>query len=420
MGADLEPVDGMLPMLLFIAVVLGLFLRKLTPDERIQLVHKTLALTRTAIALARRFATSTPVGCEDFDAALRVRTRRTVVAPVLLIAWVTLYVVMLFRGSGLDGEQLLLHWGGSVGPRTTNGEWWRLLTAMFVHWGLLHLIADVVGLAQVGRLTERLVGPTTFAFVFVAAGLISGLRELSVHPVAVSAGASGGVFGVYGLLIATGAWGWVWRSPLTIPVAVLKRCCPAAVVFLIYHLAAEGFTESMTWGTIVGLACGAILAFGIDEHKPPVRWLCTSMAATLAIIVVFAAPLRGMADVTREMGAVIELERRTAAAYDAEVVHFRRGHQSAEALADIAAGIESDVRATRASLSAIMNVPAQQQTIVNDALEYLRLREESWHLRAEGLRKGRLQTLQRADRVESDAKRLFEGVEKLKSGKVEE
>jgi membrane associated rhomboid family serine protease len=411
---------GMLPMLLFIAVVLGLFIRKLTPDERIQLVHKTLALIRTAIALARRFATSTPVGCEDFDAALRVRTRRTVVAPVLLIAWVTLYVVMLFRGSGLDGEQLLLHWGGSVGPRTTNGEWWRLLTAMFVHWGLLHLIADVVGLAQVGRLTERLVGPTTFAFVFVAAGLISGLRELSVHPVAVSAGASGGVFGVYGLLIATGAWGWVWRSPLTIPVAVLKRFCPAAVVFLIYHLAAKGFTESMTWGTIVGLACGAILAFGIDEHKPPVRWLCTSMAATLAIIVVFAAPLRGMADVTREMGAVIELERRTAAAYDAEVVHFRRGHQSAEALADIAAGIESDVRATRASLSAIMNVPAQQQTIVNDALEYLRLREESWHLRAEGLRKGRLQTLQRADRVESDAKRLFEGVEKLTSGTVEQ
>ena len=96
---------------------------------------------------------------------------------------------------------------------------------MFVHWGLLHLIADVAGFAQIGRLTERLVGPTTFAFVFVAAGLVSGLRELSVHPVAVNAGASGGVFGVYGLLIATCAWGWVRRSPLTIPVAVLKRIC---------------------------------------------------------------------------------------------------------------------------------------------------------------------------------------------------
>jgi hypothetical protein len=126
-----------------------------------------------------------------------------------------------------------------------------------------------------------------------------------------------------------------------------------------------------------------------------------------------------MADVTREMGAVIELERRTTKAYDAEVVQFRRGGRSAEALADIAAGIESDVRTTRASLSAIMNVPPEQQSIVRDALEYLRLREESWHLRVEGLRKGRLQTLQRADRYESDAKRLFDEVEKFKGGKVE-
>jgi hypothetical protein len=101
------------------------------------------------------------------------------------------------------------------------------------------------------------------------------------------------------------------------------------------------------------------------------------------------------------------------------VVHFRRGRQSAEALADIAAGIESDVAQTRASLSAIMNVPPEQQAIVNDALEYLRLREESWHLRVEGLRKGRLPTLQRADRVESDAKRLFDEVESSKGGQVE-
>jgi membrane associated rhomboid family serine protease len=410
---------GMLPMLLFIAVVLGLFIRQLTPEERVQLVHKSVALTQSGLIAARRFATSTPAGCEDFDAALRERTRRTIVTPVLLIAWVTLYVVMLFRGSGLDGDQLLLHWGASIGPRTTNGEWWRLLTAMFVHWGLLHLIADVVGLAQAGRLTERLVGSTTFAFVFVAAGLISGLRELSVHPVAVNAGASGGVFGIYGLLLATCAWGWVTRSPLTIPVAVLKRIWPGAVVFLIYHLSAEGLTESMTWGLVVGLACGGILAFGIGAHKPPVRRLYPSIAATLAIVVLFAAPLRGMADVTREMGAVIELERRTAVAYDKEVVQFRRGRHSAEALADIAAGIESEVRATRASLAAIMNVPAEQQPIVKDALAYLRLREESWHLRVEGLRNGRLQTLQGADRVESDAKRLFDEVEKFKNSTLQ-
>ena len=409
----------MLPMLLFVAVVSGLILRKLTPEERIQLVHTSLDLTRSGVAHARRLATSTPEGCEDFYAALRERTRWTLVTPALLAAYVTIYILMLVRANGLDGEQLLLHWGGSVGPRTTNGEWWRLVTSLFVHWGLLHLMANVAGLAQAGRLAERLVGPITLAFVFVAAGLISGLRELSVHPVAVSAGASGGIFGVYGLLIATCAWGWVRRSPLTIPVAVLKRICPGAVIFLVYHLAAEGFTESMTWGLVVGLACGGILAFGIGAHKPPIRRLCPSIAATLALIVVFAAPLRGMADVSRELAGVIALETRTAAAYDAEVVQFRKGRQTAERLADMADAIASDVRATRASLATLTNVPPEHRPVVNDALEYLRLREESWKLRVDGLRAGRLQTLQRADRVESAAKTLFTEVEKLKSGKVE-
>ena len=47
------------------------------------------------------------------------------------------------------------------------------------------------------------------------------------------------------------------------------------------------------------------------------------------------------------------------------------------------------------------------------------LREESWRLRVEGLRVGRMQTLQKAERVESDAKTLFENVKKLKSEQVD-
>jgi len=409
----------MTPLLLFIAVVSGLYIRKLTPEERIQLVHKTLEMIQRAGGVGRRFVTSTPDGGDEFYTALRERTRWPLVTATILFFYVALYVLMFVRGSSLEGEELLLHWGGSVGPRTTNGEWWRLVTAMFIHWGFLHLIADAAGISQIGRLTERLVGSTTFAFVFVAAGLIGGLRELSAHPVAVNAGASGGVFGIYGLLLATGAWGWVKGSPLTIPVGVLKRMSPGAVIFLLYHLVAEGLTPSMAWGLVVGLACGGVLAFGIDVDKPPVRRLYPSMAATLAIIVLFAAPLRGMADVTRELGGVIALEERTSVAYDKEVVRFRKGWTKADQLADMAEAIASDVRATRASLLTITNIPPEHQPVVKSALEFLRLREESWTLRVEGLRAGRLQTLQRAERVESAAKTLFAEVEKLKSGKVE-
>ena len=397
----------MTPLLLFIAVVFGLYVRKLTPEERIQLVHKTLETIQQAGGAGRRFMTSAPEGGDEFYTALRERTRWPLVTAAILTVYVMFYVLMFVRGGTLEGEELLVHWGGSVGPRTTNGEWWRLVTAMFIHWGFIHLVADAAGISQIGRLTERLVGPTTFAFVFVAGGLIGGLRELSAHPVAVNAGASGGVFAVYGLLLATGAWGWIKRSPLTIPVGVLKRMAPGAVIFLLYHLVAEGVTTSMTWGLVVGLASGGILAFGIDVDKPPVRRLYPSIAATLAIVVLFAAPLRGMADVTRELGGVITLEERTAAAYDAEVVRFRKGWTKADTLADMAEAIASDVRATRASLSTLTNIPREHAPVVKSALEFLRLREESWTLRVEGLRNGSLKTLQGADRAEAQAKRLF-------------
>lgn len=410
----------MLPMLLFLGVVAGLVLRKLTPDERIQLFHKIAATTRGTAMLVKRHATSLPAGCDDFYAALHERTRFAIATPALLVVSLAIYIFMVTASSGLSGDQLLLRWGASVGPRTTNGEWWRLLTAMFVPWGFMHLIANAAGLIQAGRLVERLIGPAAFLCVFLAAGLITGLRELSIHPVAVTTTASAGVFAVYGLLLATSLWGYARRSTLTIPLAALKQIWPGAVVFLIYTLAAEGFfSESMTWGLAVGVAGGGILAFGIGAHKPPVPRLCTSMAVTLALVVFFAAPLRGMADVTREMAEVIDLEQRTAATYDAEVVQFKRGRHTADALADIAEAIAVEVRATHESVSTLTNVPPEHQAMVGDALAYLQLREESWRLRVDGLRAGRMQTLQRAERVESDAKTLFRKVEKLKSGKEE-
>ena len=407
--------ERVLPMLLFIAVVVGLVVRKLTPEERLQLVHKTVDLARRATALTRDYLTRTPVGSEDFVAALRERTKWAVVTPAILVASGTIYLCMVWGESSASHEQLLISWGGSIGPLTTNGEWWRLASAMFIHWGLLHVIVVSAGLVRVGMLMERLIGPVAFACVYLAAGLIAGLRDLSAHPVTVSAGADGAIAGVYGLLLVMFAWGWVQRSPVTIPLAALKVVWPGAVVFCVYKMAAGGLiSESMTSGLAVGLVAGGILAVRIGSHKPPVPRLCASTVAALVMVVAFAVPLRGMSDVTREMPRVIDLERRTAAVYDAEVMRFRRGRQTANALADVAEAIATEVHATRESLSTLTKVPRQHRPMLDDAMEYLRLREESWRLRVEGLRAGRMPTLQRAERVESEAKTIFARVEQLK------
>lgn len=101
------------------------------------------------------------------------------------------------------GDSIQLAWGANFAPATTDGEWWRLATAMFLHFGLFHLLMNMVALWDSGRLVERQFGPIRFVAIYLASGLTGNLVSLIVHgDRAVSGGASGAIFGVYGALLA--------------------------------------------------------------------------------------------------------------------------------------------------------------------------------------------------------------------------
>ena len=162
-GTPIEPVHGsMLPMIVFVAVVCGLVLRRLSQEERIQLFHRIIELARQGATTARDALTRTPPGCDEFYAALRARTRWTLITPAIIAGFVAVHVLMRWNASGDVDDQLLLEWGASVGPLTTNAEWSRLASAMFIHRGWLHLIADTAGLLMAGALIERVVGRAAF------------------------------------------------------------------------------------------------------------------------------------------------------------------------------------------------------------------------------------------------------------------
>jgi len=400
----------MLPIIVFVMVVSGLVLRRLSEEERIQLLHKSVDALRAAAATARHAATHRPSGCEEFYAALRNRTRFTLLTPAIVIAFVAIHILMRWYGGDLD-DRLLVEWGASVGPLTTNAQWLRLVTAMFVHRGWLHLLADTAGLVMAGALIERVAGRGAFVLVFLAAGVLGGLWQLAAGPVSVSAGAAGAIFGLYGLLAAAVIWGLAQRSPLTIPTAVLKRVWPGTIVFLVYHLSTEGLaSESMQAGTLVGLLGGLILAARVSTARPPVGRVCAATVASFAILVTFAVPLRGIADVPAELSRVIDVEERTAARYDADIKRFRTGRMSAVELAAVAEAIGSEVHHMRTSIAALRNIPAEHAAQLEAATHYLYLREDSWRLRTEALRQGKMQTLQKASVREFEAMRAFETV----------
>ena len=88
----------------------------------------------------------------------------------------------------------MLDWGANFGPMTMNGQWWRLVTCMFLHFGIIHLAMNMWILWGLAQVVERLVGSTGFAIAYMASGIAGSIASLAWYPVGVSAGASGAVF----------------------------------------------------------------------------------------------------------------------------------------------------------------------------------------------------------------------------------
>jgi rhomboid protease GluP len=392
--------DDVVGIVLVVTVVLGLVLRGMSPEERLkfgQAVVDGLLFLKDTIA-------KPPKGGEAFYRALKARTKWALVTPAIVVTYLVVFVLLLAGSGSLDDPRTLVDWGSSIGTRTTNDEWWRLGTAMFVHVGVIHLIAEIAGLVQVGLLVERLVGRLTFAVVYVSSGVLAGVWSLTLHPVSVQAGAAGAIFGIYGLLLATLVLGMAQRTSLTVPGRVLKGLWPGVAVFLVYNALTEGiFSEAMQAGFVVGFTGGMLIAGGVISDKPPARRVAAVVVATVAIVVALAAPLRGLADVSGEVAKVKESEERTARTYDTAVDRFRSGRLSAQELAKLADRIVGELQSIQKQLVALDNVPAEHWPMVEKASEYLKLRQDSWRLRAEGLRAGRPRTLQQADAAEHSA-----------------
>ena len=162
-----------------------------------------------------------------------IAPRAPPVTPAIVGVNVALFVIMLAFGAGLTALDSRVHllFGANYGPLTWNGQEWRLLTAAFIHFGVIHLAFNMFALYNGGSITERLFGSARFAVIYllsaVAGNVASGWWDAS----RLSAGASGAVFGVYGALLAYFA-----RRPRDIPVDVLKSVSMGAGTLLLYSL----------------------------------------------------------------------------------------------------------------------------------------------------------------------------------------
>lgn len=126
------------------------------------------------------------------------------ITPILIILNVLIFVLMILNGVHFMEPTTddLLRWGANFRPSTLNGEWWRLITCTFIHIGVLHLLLNMYALLYIGILLEPLLGTTKFASAYLITGVFASLTSLAWHDLTVSAGASGAIFGMYGVFLA--------------------------------------------------------------------------------------------------------------------------------------------------------------------------------------------------------------------------
>jgi rhomboid protease GluP len=147
---------------------------------------------------------------EPLHDRIRRRTPDVRVTRLLIGANLLVFVALLLAGAGFwhSSSGVQLAWGASFGPATKDGEWWRLGSAMFLHFGVLHLGMNMWALWDGGQLVERMYGHVRFAVLYLASGLAGNLVSLIAQgDRAISGGASGAVFGVYGALLV-----FLWRE----------------------------------------------------------------------------------------------------------------------------------------------------------------------------------------------------------------
>ncbi|WP_175991043.1 rhomboid family intramembrane serine protease [Bacillus sp. Marseille-Q1617] len=121
----------------------------------------------------------------------------------LFIAVQLIMFAVLEMNGGSQNPQTLIEYGAKYNPLIIEGEWWRLVTPIFLHIGLLHLLMNTLALFYLGNAVEKIYGRFRFVFVYMVSG-IAGSFASYLFTSNLSAGASGAIFGCFGALLYFG------------------------------------------------------------------------------------------------------------------------------------------------------------------------------------------------------------------------
>lgn len=277
-------------------------LHMLTPAQQeaaFDAVHARLSTLRTAAGRGEATSLVQARATAQFEHELDRLTPRTWALYLIAGANVGVWALQVAGGiSPTAPNPAQLHvWGAnSAAAVLLDREYWRLLTAPFLHGGITHLGFNMLALWAAGRQLSRLLGNAQFLLVYLATALCGSAASLHfAGQTSVSVGASGAVFGVLGALLAAS---FQYRHRL--PPHDSRRLWAGLGLFVVYSLV-HGFTQSNVdnaahvGGLVAGLALGLLLKGRFDliaaHQRPSCAALATAASAAAVVFGVMTTPV---------------------------------------------------------------------------------------------------------------------------------
>jgi membrane associated rhomboid family serine protease len=233
--------------------------------------------------------TPTPVGmrCPECSRErTRVKTIRTmpstpIVTEALIVINVIAFIAETASGAPLGGGGggTIFDKGALLGPAIVHQhQYWRVVSAGFLHDGLLHIFINMLSLYFVGRVLEPAIGGLNFGAIYFSSLLAGSFGALLFQPNALTVGASAAIFGVFGALIVVAhARGIpIWQSGLA----------PVLVLNLLFSVSFSGISiGGHLGGLIAGLITGwLVVEFGERRRMPAVVLAGCLVVAALSVV----------------------------------------------------------------------------------------------------------------------------------------
>jgi rhomboid protease GluP len=227
----------------------------------------------------------TPIQHVETAPWLRQQSSSMVVTQLIFGANVAVFIAMVLADVSITDPTIgqLWQWGANYGPATMGGQWWRLLTCVFVHIGIIHIALNMWCLWGLGKLAEAIYDHWTFAAVYLITGVGASVTSLAWNPAGTSAGASGAIFGIAGALIAS-----FYLGTFSMPRAAVSGLLRSVVTFAGYNLvfgAMSGRTDNAAHvgGLVTGLILGALIARVAPESDNVVRRISVLLVGAVLV-----------------------------------------------------------------------------------------------------------------------------------------